>query len=125
MKKDALIASVLWTVLGGAITQVSAQELVFVHSPACVYCEQWRKEIAPAYPKSDEAKLLPLREVNRDDGMPEDLSHVLYPAFTPTFIVMDGNNQEVGRIVGYNPEFFWPFLTSLAQKVDKNSPKAP
>ena len=95
-----------------------ANQLVFVHSPGCLYCEMWRSEIGPIYHKTDEGKRLPLREVNLDRGLPADLKHLLYPAFTPTFIILDKDNNEIGRIVGYNEEFFWGFLQEEIKKLD-------
>lgn len=70
------------------------------------------------YHKTDDSKRLPLREVNLDKGMPEDLKHLSLPNFTPTFIVVDDNNREVGRITGYNREFFWEFLAYYLKKMD-------
>lgn len=95
-----------------------AGQLIFVHSPGCMYCEMWRDEIQPIYPKTDEGKRLPIREVNLDHGLPKDLKHLLYPSFTPTFIVVDDNNKEIGRIVGYNEQFFWGFLRTEVKKLD-------
>lgn len=100
------------------IKPAAADQLIFVHSPTCLYCEAWRADIMPLYHKTDEGKRLPLREVNLDEGLPKDLKHLLYPSFTPTFIVVDDKNQEIGRILGYDKEFFWGFLQSYIQKLD-------
>ncbi len=95
-----------------------AAELVFFHSPACTYCEMWRAEVGTMYHKTEEAKRLPIREVNLDLGMPDDLKHLNMPSFTPTFIVMNDDAKEVGRITGYNREFFWEFLAYYLKKMD-------
>jgi len=104
-----------------SFNQAIADELVFVHSPGCIYCEMWREDVLPMYHKTDEGKRLPLREVNLDGGLPEDLKHLLYPTFTPTFIILDKDDQEVGRILGYNDEFFWGFLAEEIKKLDRRS----
>ncbi|MDV7340910.1 hypothetical protein RYZ26_14985 [Terasakiella sp. A23] len=98
--------------------KVQADEMIFVHSPACIYCQMWREEILPIYHKTDEGKRLPLREVNLDGGMPDDLKHLTYPSFTPTFIILNDKQEEVGRILGYNQEFFWGFVQENIKKLN-------
>jgi thioredoxin-related protein len=96
-----------------------ADGLIFFHSPDCGYCKQWREDIGGTYSNTDEGKRLPLREVNAHGTLPKDLKHILPAPFTPTFVVIDDDNQEVGRILGYNPEFFWNFLDALIVKLDE------
>ncbi len=114
----ALIASVC--ILFGEISVSRAETLIFFYSPGCMYCEAWREEILPIYPKTEEGKRLPLREVNLDGRMPDDLKHLIRPSFTPTFVILDDQNQEAGRVLGYNKEFFWDFL---AHEIEKLGPK--
>lgn len=116
MKKTILALSCLLIVMTVSL-QARAQELLFVHSPSCSYCAMWRAEVLPYYHKTDEGKVLPLRHIDLDEGMPKEFSHLLYPSFTPTFIVIDKNKQEVGRILGYDREFFWAFLSQYIKKM--------
>ncbi len=118
MKKAIVLCALLfatWIVPNPA----KADSLIFVHSPGCMYCEMWREQVLPMYHKTEEGKRLPLRQVNLDRGMPKDLKHLIYPSFTPTFIVMDDQNREVGRILGYNEEFFWGFIQQELKKLDR------
>jgi len=88
----------------------AAAELVMFESPSCSWCRLWHEEIGPIYPKTDEAKCAPLRRVNVDKPLPEDLKHLAAIIYTPTFVVMD-KGQEVSRMVGYvGDDFFWPLL---------------
>ena len=85
----------------------SAAELVVLQQPGCAWCARFEAEIAPAWPKTAEGALAPLRRVDITDAWPEDLAGVSRERFTPTFILMDGG-REVARLRGYvGDEFFW------------------
>ena len=100
---------------GGA----QAVELVMYEQQGCPWCEVWNERIAPIYPKTEEGARAPLRRVDIDETIPEDLSAIPVSPFTPTFVLVD-NGREVGRIIGYPGEdFFWGFLENLMQKLDK------
>ena len=102
----ALIAGV-W--LAGA---AAAMELVMVEQVGCHYCEQWHKEIGPAYPNTAEGKAAPVRMVQMGE-IPKDLDLVSRPVLTPTFILVE-DGQELARIVGYpGDNWFWPLLNEL------------
>ncbi|WP_156950710.1 thioredoxin [Terasakiella pusilla] len=118
MMKRLIFAISVLVVFATLSLQARADQMVFVHSPGCIYCEMWREDILPIYDKTDEGKRLPLREVNLDKGMPDDLKHLVYPSFTPTFIILDDKDKEVGRILGYNSEFFWGFVQNFIKKLD-------
>ena len=122
MTRFALYSLLFVTALLVQPSHGRAAELIFVHSPGCHFCNEWRKDVGSIYHKTEEAQRLSLREVNLLRGMPDDLAHLTRPTFTPTFIVLDDNNQEVGRILGYNEEFFWGFLQSYIQKMDGADP---
>jgi len=92
-----------------------AVELVMVEQPGCAYCAAWDKSIAPIYPKTAIGGFAPLRRADLHDGAPEGVSYA-YPArFTPTFILIDDEGAELGRIEGFPGEdFFWAVLEKLA-----------
>lgn len=100
-----------------ASSGVSAAELVMFESRACPWCEAWDEEIGGIYPLTDEARIAPLRRVDADDPLPEDLAGVRAVIYTPTFVlVQDG--VEVGRILGYPGEdFFWGLLAMELEKL--------
>ncbi|MFT7593086.1 MAG: thioredoxin-related protein [Paracoccaceae bacterium] len=90
----------------------AATELVMVEQTGCEWCARWNAEIAPAYPKTTEGKFAPLRRVDLR-AMPTDLEIARRVSFTPTFLIVD-NNQEIARLEGYpGQDFFWPLLDNL------------
>lgn len=105
------------TGLGAALIAVPAlaaeYQLVMYEQNGCHFCERWLTEIGPAYPKTAEGQIAPLRMVNIHDAPPADLAPVTYPVFTPTFVLME-NGAEVGRIEGYaGEELFWWMMATL------------
>ena len=90
--------------------------LLMVEQPGCVYCARWDREIAPAYPKTEEGRLAPLRRVQLREPLPDDVTVERRATFTPTFILLD-DGVETGRIEGYpGDEFFWPLLGALIEE---------
>jgi len=91
--------------------------LVMVEQPGCQYCALWDAEIAPAYPKTAAGGFAPLRR-EQLRRIPDDLSLERHVVFTPTFILVDANGQELARIEGYpGDQFFWPvFERMLAEE---------
>ena len=99
-----------------ALPAFSAQ-LIMVEEAGCVYCKKFNDEIAPAYPNTAEGKLAPLRRVDLADGWPTDLSMIEPDTLTPTFILID-NDQEIARLYGYQgDEFFWFLLGEMLAKL--------
>ena len=90
-------------------------ELVMVEQDGCVWCERWDTEIAPAYPKTDEGQIAPLRRVDLHAPIPEDLTFESTPRLTPTFILVE-DGEERARLEGYPGEdFFWPMLSAMIE----------
>ena len=100
---------------------LGAAELVMLESDVCEWCEKWHQEIGVIYPKTNEARLAPLRRVDIHDPLPEDLKHLKAAHYTPTFVLMQ-DGKEIGRILGYPGEdFFWGLL---AEELSKLKPEA-
>ena len=94
-----------------------AAELVMFEQAGCVWCKRWNEEIGPAYPKTEEGRIAPLRRVDIHKPIPEDLSDVTVERFTPVFVMMQ-DGEEVGRIRGYpGDEFFWFRLGELVDQL--------
>jgi thioredoxin-related protein len=94
------------------LASVNAAELVMYRRAGCPYCEAFDREIAPAYPKTEIGRKLPLRQIDIHAG---DKSVVLKNPvrYTPTFVLVE-DGQEKARIEGYPGEFFfWPRLENL------------
>lgn len=114
------VAALLWT---GAVTTAEAAELVFFHRGGCDWCEAWRQDVGTVYPKTEEGRLLPLREVDLGDQRPADLTQIEGVTFSPTFVVVADDGSEVGRILGYpGEELFWWQLSALVNRLENETP---
>lgn len=99
--------------LGFLATPVWSAELLVLERKGCVWCARFESEIAPVYPKTEEAKLAPLRRVDIDEVWPADLPKMAHDRLTPTFVLV-ANGKVVGRVRGYPGEdFFWPAIDEL------------
>lgn len=95
----------------------NAAQLVVLERRGCVWCAHFEAEIAPVYPKTEEAKVAPLRRVDVDDPWPKDLPMISHDRFTPTFVLVDGG-KEVSRLRGYpGDNFFWPLVDEMIAKL--------
>ncbi len=111
----------LWVLaLSSAASAAEQVQLLMFEQPGCIYCALWNEQIAPQYPLTTEGKSAPLRRLQLRDPLPDGLSLVSPPVFTPTFVlVRDGT--ETGRIEGYpGSEFFWPLLADMIEKAATN-----
>jgi hypothetical protein len=103
---------VVFALISSALPALSA-ELVMYRRAGCPYCLAWDREIAPAYPKTDIGKRLPLRHVHLDRGKDTSVELKSPVRFTPTFVIVE-DGREKARIEGYPGEFFfWGVLEKL------------
>jgi len=107
-------------VLAFALTlpgQALSAELVMMEQAGCAWCMRWDREIAPAYPRTAEGAIAPLRRVDIHGEWPQDLAGIAREPFTPTFVLVE-NGREIGRLRGYaGDQFFWPMLDELLSKL--------
>ena len=97
-------------------------ELIVVDRPGCPFCERFEREVAPAWPNTDEGRAVPLRRVSLRERWPDDLGAVVPPDLTPTFILVE-RGTELGRLVGYRgDEHFW-FLIGQLLEVREELPR--
>ncbi len=121
--RGSLIAVLL--VIGSYFTVVSpadaqTAELIMLEEDGCPWCELWREEIGVVYSKTKEGKIAPVREVDINDPLPDDLKFLVKGNYTPTFVLIE-NGKEYGRIRGYpGEEFFWGLLSVLIERLPKN-----
>lgn len=100
----------------------SAAELVVFGSKRCPYCLAWEREIGRIYPKTEEARLAPLRRVDVEGYRPADLAYLRNVNVSPTFVLVE-RGYEVGRIVGYSgDQSFWPQLRRLLARLHPRRP---
>lgn len=94
---------------------------------ACVWCQRFDREIAPAYDKTTEGRRAPLRRQDIAKPVPADLAFIARERFTPFFVLID-EGREIGRIRGYPGDtFFWGLLANLIERLDRGetAPSAP
>ena len=102
------------------INQSQAAELIMLEQKYCAWCERWREEIGPIYPKTAEAKIAPLRRIDIHKPLPEDLKDLTKGRFTPTFVLIH-EGKEIGRMRGYTSEdFFWALLNEMIKKIPQS-----
>ncbi len=111
----ALILAAL-TALAVLPSPARAAELIYFSSRTCPYCLAWERQIGIIYSKTPEGRQAPLRRLDIRAPRPADLAHIGEVRFTPTFVLVHGG-REVGRIVGYSDEFFWPELQRILARV--------
>lgn len=105
------------TLHAGPAPAQSGWELVMVEQRGCVYCIRWHADVGPEYPITPEGRFAPLRVVDLR-ALPDDLTLIRRPIFTPTFI-LTRDGQEIGRMEGYPGEdFFWGLLGRLLAQGD-------
>lgn len=108
----------LFLLLGSNGTAHAAQ-LVMMEQQGCAWCIRWHNEIGGTYPKTDEAKRAPLRTIDINKPLPDDLAWLRVERFTPSFVLVEGD-QEIGRIRGYpGDEFFWFLLNEMLDELPK------
>ncbi|MBL1437636.1 MAG: thioredoxin family protein [Rhodobacteraceae bacterium] len=95
--------------------------LIMFEDQGCPYCERWKAEIGPIYPKTSEAEIAPLMIIDVDDPLPAGISIVSKPIYTPTFVLIH-NGQEIDRLLGYPGEdFFWFLVDRMLLKLPEQT----
>ena len=123
------ILTLLFGLMSGFILtsqQVIAEvRLMMVEQDGCPWCERWKAEIGPIYPKTAEGRIAPLVKVMIHDPLEKGITLNSPPVYTPTFILLN-DGQEVGRIEGYqSDEFFWWFMETMIKKLPDDLQKDP
>jgi thioredoxin-related protein len=117
----AALALAVLSSLAGLPVAANAAELVVFGSARCPYCVAWEREIGHGYAKSREAQRAPLRRLDIDARRPSSLARLREVEVTPTFVLVDDEGREAGRIVGYSgSQAFWPQLRRLLAKLHPN-----
>ena len=110
-----LIQTTMAAVMILAAQASAGYELIMVEQQGCHYCERWKEEIGPIYPKTDVGMFAPIRmlDITNVDSTHEIGATVV---FTPTFIITDGE-REITRMEGYMSEdFFWGVLEMILER---------
>lgn len=117
-----MVAKRLTSILAGAVLSVLtaapgfAQEfrLLMIEQVGCYVCVAFNRDIAPAYEVSPEGAVAPLIHADLRGPLPEGVTLTSRPFVTPTFILLDLEGQEIGRLIGFPGEdFFWPYINEM------------
>jgi len=117
----AALAVAVLSSLAGLPVAADAAELVVFGSARCPYCLAWEREIGHGYAKTREARRAPLRRLDIEARRPGELARLREVHVTPTFVLVDDEGREAGRIVGYSgSQLFWPQLRRLLARLHPN-----
>ena len=107
-------AAFLLAGLSGALpARAGDLTLLMVEQPGCNHCAAWHAEVGPEYPVTAEGRAAPLQRQDLRADLPDGVTLVSPPVFTPTFVLLD-DGQEVARLEGYPGEdFFWGLLSGM------------
>jgi thioredoxin-related protein len=86
--------------LDGAAARASALELIVFEHPDCIYCQVFRRDVAPQYLRSTHAAAVPLRYVDIAKTDTSALGLKAPLTMLPTAVLMQ-NGRELDRITGY------------------------
>lgn len=102
-----------------------AAELLMFTRKHCPYCVLWERQVGPIYPRTDEARIAPLRRIDLDNPAVEAPSLSPGVTITPTFVLMQ-DGREVARFSGYSDDLsFWSMLgTSLGRLAAHPGPQS-
>ena len=95
-----------------------AAELLMFEQDGCPFCRKFDEEIAPDYPRSEAGQAAPLRRVDIFEDRRGGYDGVTPAVFTPTFVLVDDEGREVGRLEGYpGRRYFYPEIEPLIAKL--------
>lgn|SRR5262245_20088638 len=102
---------------------VQASELLMFRRAGCPWCAAWDREIKPIYPNTEIGRRVPIKMVDLDHDSEQKAALKMPVRFTPTFVLID-QDQEIGRIEGYPGEaFFWGLLENLLPRSTAEAPR--
>jgi hypothetical protein len=95
--------------------------LLMFEEPGCIWCARWTADVGQEYSITPEGIAAPLVRTGLRDPVPEGVTLVSQPRYSPTFVVVQ-NGAELGRIEGYPGEdFFWGLLGRILERAEPRS----
>jgi thiol-disulfide isomerase/thioredoxin len=107
------------TVEPSATLAFDRPQLVVFETESCVWCQRFREHIAPAYQASSLEGRAPLRYVHIDEQRTAGYRLAHRVVATPTFVLVDPQAREVGRLRGMPPgsDAFAKQVTQMLAKI--------
>ena len=103
-----------------ANAQQAHWRLLMFDADDCAFCERWHREVGVIYDKTPEGTLAPLEVTNLGDALPPGVRLAESVRYTPTFVMLNSQGNEIGRITGYiSEEQFWGLLETLLPPAEK------
>ena len=100
--------------LAAPVAPARAAELLMFEQAGCPFCRKFDVEIAPDYPQSRIGRIAPLRRVDIFKDRRGGIAGLVPAVFTPTFVLVGDDGQEIGRLEGYpGRKWFYPEIESI------------
>ncbi|MBF0380448.1 MAG: hypothetical protein HQL69_05480 [Magnetococcales bacterium] len=96
-------------------------KMIYFKTEFCPWCKVFEQEVLGIFNLTDEGKELPIVEVTLKS------EKQLFPKiektipYVPTFVIIDNDGKERGRIFGYSPDFFWVKLGEIIKSIHKSN----
>lgn len=115
------------------VPMASALELIYIHSDGCHYCQKFKAEVGEVgYRANDISTVAPMVIIDVEQDYPDwyiiargadddnDVDAIKPILYTPTFILIDDDDNEVGRFIGYrDPEWFFRKVNTLVTEYEE------
>lgn len=114
---------VLWLMSAALPASAEGLRLLMIEQVGCSVCNQFNRDVAPAYMASAEGQIAPLIHAELRGPLPEGVTLDTQPFVTPTFILIGPDGAELERMTGFPGEdFFWPFMQEMIERASERLP---
>jgi hypothetical protein len=94
--------------------------MIYFKTDFCPWCKVFESEVLGIFNRTDEGRDLPIIEVTlRGENKQFPKIEKTIP-YVPTFVIIDKDGKEMGRIFGYSRDFFWVKLGDIIKSIRKN-----
>ncbi|MBF0358775.1 MAG: hypothetical protein HQL70_09215 [Magnetococcales bacterium] len=102
-----------------AFAEPLGQVIYFKHD-YCPWCRIFDDEVMGIFNKTKEGKEVPITKVDLKKDLDKFPVIAKTIHYVPTFVVLDREGKERGRIFGYSRNFFWPNLEKIVKPIRDN-----
>ncbi|MBF0444275.1 MAG: hypothetical protein HQL68_01695 [Magnetococcales bacterium] len=115
-----LLILLIFTLVSQSAAAQPIGKMIFFKTEFCPWCKVFESEVLGIYSRTDEGKALPITEVTlRGENRQFAKIEKTIP-YVPTFVILDNDGKERGRIFGYSRDFFWVKLDEIIKSMQKN-----